>query len=75
VRTEFHQRAKMDMSAIPGWLWLSADRVVDECLSDVRRGRTICVPSYRYKMIAFLFRHLPLRYAKKFNHAARRWRA
>ena len=75
VRTEFHQRAKMDMSAIPGWLWLSADRVVDDCLSDVRRGRTISVPSYRYKMIAFLFRHLPLRYAKKFNQVARRWRA
>lgn len=75
VRTEFHQRAKMDMSAIPGWLWLSADRVVDDCLSDVRRGRTISVPSYRYKMIAFLFRHLPLRYAKKFNQVSRRWRA
>ena len=75
VRTEFHQRAKMDMSAIPGWLWLSADRVVDDCLSDVRRGRTISVPSHRYKMIAFLFRHLPLRSAKKFNQVARRWRA
>jgi uncharacterized protein len=75
VRTEFHQRAKMDMSAIPGWLWLSADRVVDDCLSDVRRGRTISVPGCRYKMIAFLFRHLPLRYAKKFNQVARKWRA
>lgn len=75
VRTEFHQRAKMDMSAIPGWLWLSADRVVDDCLSDVRRGRTISVPSYRYKMVAFLFRHLPLRCTKKFNKVARRWRA
>ncbi len=74
VRTEFHQRAKMDMSDIPGWLWLSADRVVDDCLSDVRRGRTISIPSYRYKMIAFLFRHLPLRYTKKLNQVARRWR-
>jgi len=72
VRTEFHQRAKMDMSALPGWLWLSADRVVDCCLSDVRRGRTISVPSCRYKMIAFLFRHLPLRCTKKLNQIARR---
>ena len=72
VRTEFHQRAKMDMSAIPGWLWLSADSVVDSCLADVRRGRTISVPSYRYKMIAFLLRHLPLRYIKKLNPVARR---
>ena len=75
VRTEFHQRAKMDMSAIPGWLWLSADRVVGDCLSDVRRGRTISVPSNRYKMIAFLSRHLPLRFTKKFNQVARKWRA
>jgi len=75
VRTEFHQRAKMDMSAVPGWLWLSADRVVDGCLSDVRRGRTISVPSNRYKMIAFLSRHLPLRFTNKVNQVARRWRA
>jgi short-subunit dehydrogenase len=74
VRTEFHQRAKMDMSAIPGWLWLSADRVVDDCLSDVRRGRTISVPSYRYKMIAFLVRHLPHRYTKKLHQVVRRGR-
>ena len=74
VRTEFHQRAKMDMSAFPGWLWLSADYVVDGCLSDVRRGRTISIPSYRYKMIAFLFRHLPLRFTKKLNRVARRRR-
>jgi short-subunit dehydrogenase len=75
VRTEFHQRAKMDMSAIPGWLWLSADDVVDACLSDVRRGRTFSIPSYRYKLIAFLSRHLPLCCMKKFNQVASRKRA
>jgi hypothetical protein len=57
----------MDMSAIPGWLWFSADSVVDDCLSDVRRGRTPSVPRDRYEMIPILFRHLPLRYTKKFD--------
>ena len=75
VRTEFHQRAKMNMSALPGWLWLSADGVVDGCLSDARRGRSISVPSYRYKMIVFLLRHLPLRCTKKLIQVARRGRA
>ena len=28
VRTEFHDRASIDMSGIPGFLWLSADKVV-----------------------------------------------
>src|SRR5439155_20170406 len=32
TRTEFHQRAGSDMSKLPGWLWLDADRVVDEGL-------------------------------------------
>ena len=72
VRTEFHRRAKMDMSALPGWLWLSADDVVDGCISDVRRGRSISVPSYRYKMIVFLLRHLPLRCTNKLKQVARR---
>jgi short-subunit dehydrogenase len=71
VRTEFHERAKMDMSAVPGWLWLSADYVVVGCLADVRRGRTISIPSYRYKMIVFLFRHLPLRFTNKVYKVAR----
>jgi short-subunit dehydrogenase len=71
VRTEFHQRAEMDVSALPGWFWLSADRVVDGCLSDVRRGRTISVPSRRYKAIVFLFRHLPLRAARILNRFVR----
>jgi uncharacterized protein with NRDE domain len=41
-------------------------------------GKFAAVTNYRdhrNKMIAFLFRHLPLRYSKKFNQVARRWRA
>src|SRR3954464_14592417 len=32
VRTEFHQRAGIDMSFAPSWVWLSADDVVDDGL-------------------------------------------
>lgn len=64
VQTEFHQRAKMDVSYLPGWAWLDADRVVADCLSDVRRGRAVSVPSLRYKAAVFFLRHLPLRFNK-----------
>jgi short-subunit dehydrogenase len=64
VRTEFHQRAKMDVSDIPGWAWLTADRVVADCLADVRRGRAVSVPSLRYKASVFFLRHIPLRLAE-----------
>jgi short-subunit dehydrogenase len=62
VRTEFHRRAGMDMSYVPGWAWLSADRLVADCLADVRRGRSISVPGLRYKLAVAFLRHVPLRF-------------
>lgn len=59
TRTEFHQRAGIDMSALPGVAWLDATRVVDAALRDLRRGRLVSVPSARYKVAAWLIRYAP----------------
>lgn len=57
VRTEFHDRAGLDMGFVPGWLWLDADRLVRDCLADVRRGRVISIPSRRYRALVAVLRH------------------
>jgi short-subunit dehydrogenase len=74
VRTEFHRRAGMDMSYLPEWAWLDADRLVADCLADVRRGRAISVPSLRYKLAVAVLRHAPLRCSEMLarRRAARR---
>ncbi len=59
VRTEFHERARIRTSAIPGFLWLEADRVVADALDDVEKGRVRSVPSLRFRVIAFLAAHAP----------------
>lgn len=59
VRTEFHQRASMDTSSIPGFLWLTADRVVHEAMRDLARGLRVSIPSTRYKAIVTLGRLVP----------------
>ncbi len=59
VRTEFHRRAAMDVSGIPGFLWLSADRVVAEAMRDLARGRRVSVPSARYKAIVSIGKLVP----------------
>ncbi|WP_126416248.1 SDR family NAD(P)-dependent oxidoreductase [Trueperella bialowiezensis] len=59
VRTEFHQRSGVSTSSIPNWLWLDAERVVAECLSDVDAGKTTSTPSKRFKVIGFLAKHAP----------------
>jgi hypothetical protein len=47
------------MSALPDALWLNADRVVADCLRDLRRGRPRSVPGFAYKAITTVPRLLP----------------
>ncbi len=59
VRTEFHARAGMDASRLPEVAWLDADAVVRAALRDLARGRTVSVPSLRYKAVVGVVRHVP----------------
>ncbi|NED99196.1 SDR family NAD(P)-dependent oxidoreductase [Phytoactinopolyspora halotolerans] len=59
TRTEFHDRAAMDMSSLPSWLWLDADRLVDVALRDLRRGKTVSVPGPLYNVAAAMLPRLP----------------
>jgi short-subunit dehydrogenase len=59
TRTEFHDRAEMDMSGVPERLWLTADQVVHEALRDLDRGRSVSVAGPQYKAIVAGTRLLP----------------
>ena len=59
TKTEFHARAGDDMAALPSSLWLDADRVVADCLRDLRRGRPRSVPGPVYKALLTVPRLLP----------------
>ena len=59
VRTEFHQRSDMDTSAVPEFMWLSADALVDAAIRDFRRGVAVSVPDVRYKALVGMGTLLP----------------
>ena len=59
VRTEFHERARIDVGSRTGPLWLTAERVVDECLADLARGKVVSVPTVQYKALSTLADVLP----------------
>ena len=59
TRTEFHQRAGINIEPIPKLLWLRAEDVVRSALRDLRRGKLVSVPDLRYKILVAAMRHLP----------------
>ncbi|TDD67291.1 SDR family oxidoreductase [Jiangella aurantiaca] len=61
VRTEFHDRAQMNMSGLPSWMWLDADAVVAAALKDLRLGKVVSVPGTVYKVAAAVLPRLPRR--------------
>jgi short-subunit dehydrogenase len=61
THTRFHERMGLlagDMG-LPPWMWLDARDVVSASLRDVARGRSLSVPTLRYKVAVLLSRILP----------------
>jgi short-subunit dehydrogenase len=67
VHTEFHERAGLDLRAVPEGAWLNAEAVVSAALADVRRGAVISTPSLRYGVAAELVRLLPRAAVRAFS--------
>lgn len=59
VRTEFHDRMAVSTEGIPGFMWLQAPRLVRLALRGIDRGRSVVIPTARYRVISALARILP----------------
>jgi short-subunit dehydrogenase len=59
VRTEFHERAGIDMAGVSSFLWLEVDDVVRETMADVAKGRVVIIPGLQYKALTTGSRLVP----------------
>ena len=61
THTSFQERMGLlpGEEGVPGWMWLDVRDVVAESLRDIARGRSLSVPSLRYKLLVGLTRVLP----------------
>jgi short-subunit dehydrogenase len=71
TRTEMHERMGVRRAAAPGWMWLDADRLVRDALRDLDRGKTVSIPSKRYKVLAALARSTPPSLQARFQRLGR----
>ncbi len=59
VHTEFHQRMGLDKRKVPPFMWLDARELVDDAWHDLEKGKSVSVPSKRYKAIVAVSRYTP----------------
>lgn len=59
VRTEFHQRAGIDMAGTPSVLWLEVDDVVRDTLAGIAAGKVVIIPGLQYKVLTTAGRMVP----------------
>ena len=59
TRTEFHQRGRMKMGAVPNSFWLTAENVVSEAWKSANAGKALSVPGGQYKVLSFISRFAP----------------
>jgi len=57
--TEFHDSLGVDRKLIPGWMWMTANAVVEASLRGLERGKVIVVPGLGYKAATVVMRHAP----------------
>jgi uncharacterized protein len=65
TRTEFHQRGKMSMKGLPDFLWLNADRLVEQSWRDGLKGKAVSVPGWQYKLLVFVVHTVPRSIVRK----------
>lgn len=51
VRTEFHERANIEIDRSNDTWWLDVDVVVQEAMDDLRRGKVISIPGRAYRAL------------------------
>jgi short-subunit dehydrogenase len=62
TRTALHDRAGVDNSAVPSWMWLTPDQVAEEALRALAAGRTSWTPTRRYRALVAVTAPLPRRH-------------
>ncbi len=71
THTEFHERGKMRMQALPRFMWLEADHVVAKAWSDALSGKAVSVPGWQYTILSSLARFAPRPLVRKIGMSLR----
>jgi len=65
THTEFQQRAGIDVSTLPAYVWMTPEAVVEASLAALRRGQIVCVPGRLNRLLTLLIGAAPRRLVRR----------
>jgi short-subunit dehydrogenase len=72
TRTEFQERAGIDVSGLPRFAWMTPEAVADASLAALARGDLICVPGFGNRVVASASTAMPRAIVRRVVGAASR---
>ena len=71
TRTEFHERGRMRMDAVPNFLWLRSDRVAYQSWKENQSGKVLSIPGLQYLILSTISRYGPRPLVRKIGMKVR----
>jgi short-subunit dehydrogenase len=68
TKTEFHQRANINMSGVPSWLWLEDKKVVKAAIEGALAAKSLIVPGVQYKALKLMADFMPRSTIRSFSN-------
>jgi len=59
IHTEFHERAGIDVTGLPEFMWLEPTQVVEQSFRDLAENRAVSVAGLQYKAVSSVLRNGP----------------
>ena len=59
VRTEFHGRAGINASKLPGFVWIDVEHLVRQAIVDAEKGKIESIPDWKWRIAMFIADHGP----------------
>jgi hypothetical protein len=72
TRTEFQEVAGVDPNRVPGFAWMSAERVVEASLAALARGDAVCIPGAGNRLLGGVSALAPRGFARRVLGALQR---
>jgi short-subunit dehydrogenase len=72
TRTEFHQRGRMKMGGLPGFMWLNSDALVEQSWKDAQANKPVSIPGWQYKLLVAIISIAPRKFVRQIGMNVRK---